>query len=126
MLDEMSKRKPRGVAKLVHAFRRQYYQNAARIVRNGGQYPACQAGFSLAHISPSGEVWACCTEAQSFGNLRDHAYDWGKIFFESEKKDEIRRRIRRQECSCPLANAGYVNILFHPRGLAKVALDYLR
>ena len=23
-------------------------------------------------ISPSGEVWACCTEARSFGNLRKH------------------------------------------------------
>jgi len=29
-------------------------------------------------------------------------------------------------CDQMEANAGYVNILFHPQGLAKVALDYLR
>jgi MoaA/NifB/PqqE/SkfB family radical SAM enzyme len=126
MLGEMDRRRPQGVARLVHAFRRQYYQNAARIVRHKRQYPPCQAGFMLAHISPSGEVWACCTEARSFGNLRDHDYDWRSIYFRSPKRHEIRGRIRRQECVCPLANAGYVNILFHPRGLLKVARDLLR
>ncbi len=85
-----------------------------------------QAGFLLAHVSPWGEVRACCTEARSFGKLPKHDHDWKRIFFESEKKDVIRGRIRRQECSCPLANAGYVNILFRPRSLLQVARDYLR
>lgn len=126
MIREMDRRQPRGVAKLVASFRRVYYRNAARIVRTGRQYPACQAGFFLAHISPSGELWACCTEARSFGNLRTHDYDWKRVFFESEKRHEIRGRIRRRECSCPLANAGYVNILFHPRSIGKVVREYLR
>jgi MoaA/NifB/PqqE/SkfB family radical SAM enzyme len=126
MIREIDRRQPRGLARLLSSFRRVYYRNAARIVRTKHQYPACQAGFFVAHISPSGEVWACCTEARSFGNLRRHGYDWKRVFFESEKKDEIRGRIRRQECACPLANAGYVNILFHPRSLLKVARDYLR
>jgi hypothetical protein len=79
----------------------------------------------LAHISPSGEVWACCTEARSFGSLRQHDYDWSRIYFESPKRHEILGRIRRQECACPLANAGYINILFHPRSLLRVARNYL-
>ncbi len=86
MLREMDRRRPRGVARLVAAFRRQYYRNAARIVRTKRQYPACQAGFMLAHISPSGEVWACCTEARSFGNLREFGYDWDRVYFRSERK----------------------------------------
>src|SRR4029078_2883377 len=126
LIDRINRRHPRGLAKVLASFRKQYYQNAARIVLTKKQYPACQAGFMLAHISPSGEVWACCTEARSFGNLRHHDYDWNKIYFESPKRDEIRGRIRRKECACPLANAGYVNILFHPRSLARVALDYVR
>ena len=76
-------------------------------------------------LPPSGEIWACCTEARSFGNIRDHDYDWGRIWYRSEKRHEIRGRIRRKECACPLANAGYVNILFHPPSLARVAKTYL-
>lgn len=126
MIREIDKRRPRGIAKLLAAFRRQYYRNAARIVRTKQQYPACQAGFFVTHISPSGEIWACCTEARSFGNLRLHDYDFKRVYFDSPKKDEIRGRIRRRECACPLANAGYVNILFHPKSLLRVARDYLR
>lgn len=125
MLKEMASRRPKGLARLLAAFRKIYQQNAVKIVRDKRQYPACQAGFMLAHISPSGEIWACCTEARSFGNLRDNDYDWGKVYFDSPKKQEIRGRIQRKECACPLANAGYVNILFHPKSLLRVAQDYL-
>jgi MoaA/NifB/PqqE/SkfB family radical SAM enzyme len=125
MLAEMGRRRPTGVARLVAAFRRQYQLNAVRIVREKRQHPACQAGFMLAHLSPSGELWACCTEARSFGNLRDHDYDWNRVYFHSPLKEQIRGRIRRRECVCPLANAGYVNILFHPRSLVRVAWNYV-
>ena len=99
---------------------------AARIVRQRRQSPPCQAGFALTHISPSGELWACCVEARSFGNLRQNGYDFRKLYFESPRGPKIRGRIRRGECACPLANAGYVNILLSPGGLAKTALEYLR
>ena len=125
MLEEMNRRRPSGLPRLVAAFRRQYQRNAVRIVRERRQYPACQAGFMLAHVSPSGELWACCTETRSFGNLRNHDYDWGRVYFHSPLKAQIRGRIRRRECACPLANAGYVNILFHPKSIAKVAWSYV-
>ena len=63
----------------------------------------------------------CCTEARSFGNLRDHDYDWGRVYFDSPKKDEIRGRIARQECACPLANAAYTSILCDTGSLVQVA-----
>ena len=125
MIKQMERRRPRGVARLIASFRKQYYRNAARIIRDRVQSPPCQAGFALAHISPSGELWACCVEARSFGSLRENNYDWGKVYFDSPKKDEVRGRIKRGECACPLANAGYVNILFSPKGLMKAALDYV-
>lgn len=125
MEDEAGRRRPRGLARLLAAFRRQYQRNALAILERGRQVPACQAGFMLAHISPAGDVWACCTEARSFGNLRDHDYDWSAVYFEGPRRHTVRRRIRRGECACPLANAGYVNILFHPPSLARVAWSLL-
>ena len=35
----------------------------------------------------------------------------------------LRRSIAAKECSCPMANASYANMLLHPPTLARAALD---
>jgi hypothetical protein len=37
----------------------------------------------------------------------------------------MRRSIKNRECSCPMANASYANMLLHPPTLARVSRDVL-
>jgi hypothetical protein len=37
----------------------------------------------------------------------------------------MRRSIKNRECSCPMANASYANMLLHPPTLARVGRDVL-
>lgn len=70
-------------------------------------------------IYADGTVWPCCVRADNLGNLRDHDYDFGKIWF-GEKIKEVRRSIRAKECHCPLANASYTNLLLHTPTLVQI------
>jgi len=66
-------------------------------------------------------VWPCCVLGydKSMGNLRESEYSFRKIWF-SERADKVREYIRNQNCSCPLANAHYTNILCNFSELPKV------
>ena len=52
-------------------------------------------------------------------------YDIAPIWFGDEMA-RLRRSIANKDCSCPLANASYANMLLHPPTLAKAALDVVR
>ena len=67
-------------------------------------------------------VWPCCVRADDLGNLRDHGYDFKKIWF-GEKIKEVRRSIAAKECHCPLANAAYTNMLLDIPTLARVSTN---
>lgn len=133
---EMKKNKPSGVAKIAWSFRLQYYQIVKKWLqtRSGSktklpvsqQIIPCYAGLLSAQISPDGDVWACCIRAgkDAFGNLRKSNYDFKKIWF-SKKADEVRKSIKNKECSCPLANAHYTNMLEHFPTLTKAGWTYL-
>jgi len=108
-----------GMAGIARAFRTIYYQLAARVLREKRQAVPCFAGYASAQIAPDGEVWACCVKAESMGNLRDAGYDFGKIWF-SDRAEALRKPIRDGECYCPLANAGYTNMLLSTPTLAAV------
>jgi hypothetical protein len=54
------------------------------------------------------------------GNLREHDYDFKKVW-NSRSAKNIRKSIKNKECACPLANAGYTNLLVSPKSLLKVA-----
>ncbi|MFC2154824.1 SPASM domain-containing protein, partial [Candidatus Altiarchaeota archaeon] len=79
----------------------------------------CYAGYASGQVNPTGEVWGCCIEAKSMGNLREEDYDFKSTWF-SEKAKELRQHIRHDGCFCPLANASYTNMLLHPSTLVKV------
>jgi MoaA/NifB/PqqE/SkfB family radical SAM enzyme len=110
---------------ITKAFRTEYYQMVKKILREYRQAIPCFAGFASAQIAPDGEVWMCCTKAESAGNVRDVDYDFKKIWF-SEKAETLRSNIKNGECHCPLANAAYTNMLLNPRSLWNVGRNYLK
>jgi MoaA/NifB/PqqE/SkfB family radical SAM enzyme len=113
------------VGRITRAFRIEYYRMVKRILKEHRQIIPCYSGFASAQIAPNGDVWMCCIKAQSIGNLRDSAYDFGRVWF-SEKAKKMRKGINRGDCYCPLANASYTNILLNPKTLTKVGINLLR
>jgi MoaA/NifB/PqqE/SkfB family radical SAM enzyme len=114
-----------GVAQVTQAFRRQYYGLVKRTLREQRQVIPCMAGIASAQIAPNGDVWTCCIRAESMGNLREHDYDFAKVW-RTAKAHQLRRSIKAGECYCPLANAAYTNMLTHGPTLLKVATEVAR
>ena len=110
----------RGISRITQSFRIRYYEMVKRYLQERRQIIPCYAGVASAQIAPDGDVWFCCIEARPVGNLRETGYDFGSVWF-SERARGLRRRVRDGLCSCPLANAGYTNMLMHPPTLASVA-----
>ena len=124
LLDDMDTTPGTGVATLVQAFRRQYYQIAHRTLKEQRQVLPCYAGLASAQIAPNGDVWTCCTRAESMGNLRTTRFDFNKVWT-SKRADGLRGSIRRGECFCPLANAAYSSMLCDPPSMLRVGWRWL-
>jgi MoaA/NifB/PqqE/SkfB family radical SAM enzyme len=122
LMDGMADRQLTGVPAITQAFRRQYYELVKDTLRQKRQVIPCMAGVASAQIAPNGDVWTCCIRAESMGNLREHDYDFGKVW-RTTKADELRRSIKAGECFCPLANAAYTNMLLHGPTVARVAAE---
>jgi MoaA/NifB/PqqE/SkfB family radical SAM enzyme len=125
LLDSLREKKLTGVSQVTQAFRRQYYEIVKRTLREHRQVIPCMAGVASAQIAPNGDVWTCCVRAESMGNLRDHNYDFARVW-RTAKANQLRRSIKAGECFCPLANAAYTNMLSHVPTLAKVSADVMR
>jgi MoaA/NifB/PqqE/SkfB family radical SAM enzyme len=108
-----------GMARITEALRIEYYRLVKRILDEETQVIDCYAGWASAQIYADGTVWPCCVRADRVGNLRDHGYDFKKIWF-GEAIKEVRRSIAARECHCPLANASYTNMLHDLPTLARV------
>lgn len=108
-----------GFARVTQAFRAQYYALVKRILTEQRQVIPCYAGWASGHIAPDGDVWTCCVRAEPIGNVRATDYDLAPIWF-GEEAQRLRRRIAAGECACPMANAAYVNMLFHGPTMARV------
>lgn len=102
---------------VIGSFRRQYYDSVVRWLDGGSRHIPCYAGYASCQIAPDGEVWFCCLKAKGIGNLRGVEYDLGRLW-----NGLVARELREscRDCSCPMANAGYTNMLLHPPTLAKV------
>lgn len=112
--------------RMTNAFRLAYYDIAIRILKKNKQVIPCYAGISNAHLSPYGDIWACCTLGyeKSMGNLREHSYDF-KALWNSRQAKEVRAYIRNGHCACPLANQAYSNILLHGPSLFRVMREII-
>lgn len=114
----------KGVARITEAFRVEYYKLVKRILDEQEQVISCYAGWASAQIYADGTVWPCCVRADNLGNLRDHDYDFKKIWF-GEAIQEVRRSIRAKECYCPLANASYTNMLMDVPTVSRVGVKVI-
>jgi MoaA/NifB/PqqE/SkfB family radical SAM enzyme len=112
--------------RMTNAFRLVYYDLAIRILKEEKQIIPCYAGISNVHMSPYGDIWACCTLGydKSMGNIRDHGYDF-QLIWNSDQARNVREYIRKRNCHCPLANQAYSNILLHGPSLLKVIKNIL-
>ncbi len=113
-----------GIANITQAFRLQYYNLVKKILVEKTQVLNCYAGWASAQIYANGDVWPCCVRADTMLNLRDTDYNFKKVWFSAEA-DRIRRSIYNKECYCPLANAGYTNMLHNYTILGQVAWTVL-
>ena len=95
---------------LICFFRKRYYKLVKDMLESENEVIPCYAGISSAHISSTGEVWACPLLCESMGNLREENYDFKKIW-KSEKAKRIRKDIKDRQCWCTSANPNYTNIL---------------
>jgi len=105
-------RSSRKISRFTQAFRLRYYQTASRWLWERRQQTPCYAGYASCQITPFGDVWPCCTLGydKRMGNVREHNYDFRKVWFSAEA-DRVRRFVKAGNCSCPLANAHYTNML---------------
>jgi MoaA/NifB/PqqE/SkfB family radical SAM enzyme len=108
-----------GIAKFTQSFRAQYYQLAKRTLYEQRQVIPCYAGWASCQIAPNGDIWSCCIRAEGVGNLRQHNYDLRPIW-RGREMAKLRQSIYRGECSCPMANASYANMLLHPPTVSRV------
>jgi MoaA/NifB/PqqE/SkfB family radical SAM enzyme len=107
--------------RITNAFRLEYYDLAIRILDEQKQVISCYAGISNAHMTPYGDIWACCTLGyeQSMGSLRDYQYDFKRLW-RSKQAEQVRAYIKAKNCFCPMANQMYSNILLHTPSLMRV------
>ena len=115
-----------GFQRITNAFRLIYYDLAVRILKEERQVIPCYAGISNAHMTPYGDIWACCTLGydRPMGNLRDFGYDFKSLWNSSQAKT-VRKFIRNRNCCCPLANQTYSNMLLHTPSLMRVGREML-
>jgi MoaA/NifB/PqqE/SkfB family radical SAM enzyme len=107
--------------RITNAFRLEYYDLAIKILQQQRQVIPCYAGISNAHMTPYGDIWACCTLGyeKSMGNLRDHDYNFNRLW-NSPRANDVRKFIHDKNCFCPMANQMYSNILLHRPSLGRV------
>jgi len=91
-----------------------------RWLRTGAGPLRCYAGSTNAHVGPRGGLWACAVQARKnrMAGMREMGMDMRRAW-SSPGARSVRERIRRGECSCPLANQMYANILLDPVELAR-------
>ena len=113
--------------RITNAFRLVYYSLAIRILKENRQVIPCYAGISNVHMTPYGDIWACCTLGydKPMGNLRDYDYNF-KLLWNSDQAQEVRTYIRDGHCNCPMANQTYSNMLMHGPSLFRVVSEILK
>jgi len=125
LIDQLKKEEFSQVGKIARSFRIEYYRLVQKILKEKRQVIPCYTSIASAQIAPDGNVWMCCIKADSIGNLRDVAYDFNRLWT-SEKASALRRSIKTGECYCPLANAGYTNILHNLSSVRKVSMNFIK
>jgi MoaA/NifB/PqqE/SkfB family radical SAM enzyme len=103
---------------LIQSMRNVYYKRVVGLLSGNKRYVPCFAGYMSGQITAEGNVWHCCIQGKSIGNLRDYDYDMRYVW--NNHQSWLLRK-ENKECVCPMANAGYTNSLLHIPTMIKVA-----
>jgi len=76
----------------------------------------CYAGILDAVLTEHGDLYPCEILSMSLGNLRDHNYNFKKLW-NSKKAKEIRKHIKNTKCFCTHECFINTNVLFNPKNL---------
>ena len=125
LISRLSRHTFNNLSQITWSFRKEYYRLVTRILTEQTQVIPCYAGWASAQIHSNGDVWPCCVRGDAIMNLRDVNYDFRQVWF-SPQADRIRQSIREKECYCPLANAGYTNMLHDYKSIARVGWGVLK
>lgn len=85
----------------------------------------CYAGRLNIVLTENGEVYPCELLTNSFGNVRDYAYDIKKVI-QSEQAIETLASIKNGHCFCTHECYFMTNILFNPKLYPALSMEYLR
>lgn len=119
LIEKIKKQNFSGIALFSESFRQEYYKFVKKWLKKERIKMADFAGWASCEITSWGEVWPSCIKGENLGNLRAVNYDFKKIWF-GEKAKSIRKKIKKQPSSFPLANAFYSSALFDLPILFKV------
>jgi MoaA/NifB/PqqE/SkfB family radical SAM enzyme len=111
-----------GLSKIKQSLRRQYYENVIKYLNTGTTGLRCLAGSASVQIDATGEVWNCCIKTLRFGNIRTVNYDLKRLW-NTPRAIDVRKQSK--DCSCPLANASYTNMLASPKHIYRTAKESL-
>lgn len=113
------------LSKVIKVLRGRYYKLTKKILSENRRVLPCFAGFSSAHISSDGDVWACGTQGDVFGNLREENHDFRRIWF-GEKAGRLRKRLKNADCFCVGSNITFQNMLFGMRQLSGFFFEFIK
>ena len=108
---------------LIQSLRNVYYNRVINLLNDKKCSLSCYAGYMSGQITSNGDVWHCCVQGNTVGNLRDYGYDI-RYLWNNHKSWELRKM--NKECVCPLANAGYTNSLLSLPTMAKVVVSMVK
>jgi MoaA/NifB/PqqE/SkfB family radical SAM enzyme len=97
----------------------------ARTFATGARQIPCHAGRLNLVLTETGEVHACETRSESFGNVRAHGYDLHSVVRTAAARATL-GSIARGECHCTHECTFITNILFNPRCYPALAREWLR
>lgn len=96
-----------------------------RTLREQKRLIPCYAGRLNLVLSETGEVYACETRPETFGNARAHGYDLHSVLSTAAARSTL-DSIARGDCHCTHECYYITNILFNPRCYPALALEWLR
>ena len=126
LLFKIKQKKFSGMNKITQTFRVEYYKMVKKILRQERAQMRCYAGILSAQITPDGIVWPCCIKAVNVGDLKEHNYNFKKLWRKSPELREERKKIQAENCYCPMANASYTNMLMNDKILFKAASRFFK
>ncbi|PKL52125.1 MAG: radical SAM protein [Nitrospira bacterium HGW-Nitrospira-1] len=85
----------------------------------------CYAGRLNLVLSENGDVYPCEILTETFGNVRDYAYDMGKVI-QSDNAKKIISSIINKKCYCTHECYFMTNIMFNPALYPALASEYIR